>query len=273
MTRWAMATPLAPKLMKLGTTWRYSSGELHAAYDYPVNVGTTARAVRDGKILATHDGVQNNARGVTGVSGAPVNFVLLGITYKGRDVSVLYMHLSPGLSVRPGQSVKAGQKLGDTGNSGHTTGPHLHIAAMFGFRDEATKFAYLSNIPTDEHPPDGVASNGVTIFPPNRVYGREKPGPFDSGLVVVDDLHFGVRDSESVKRLQQRLNHISLDRGVELPVTGNYLEMTRAEVKKWQIQKDGAEKGTDAADGNLGPLQAASLFTRSFTIQEHAARA
>ena len=81
-----MATPLAAKLMTLGTTWRYSNGDLHAGYDYPVNVGTIARAVRDGTVLAVHDGVQNNARGVTGVSGAPVNFVLLGITYKGMRI-------------------------------------------------------------------------------------------------------------------------------------------------------------------------------------------
>jgi hypothetical protein len=265
-----MATPLAPKLMKLGTSWRYSDLSLHAGYDYPVPVGTTARAVRDGTVLATHDGVPNNVPPESGFSGAPVNFVLLGITYKGKPVSVLYMHLSPGLSVEPGQAVKAGQKLGNSGNSGHTFGPHLHVAAMFGHRDEATKFAYLDDIPHDEPPPNGVASNGITIFPPSQVFGRERPGPFDSGPVVVDELHFGVRDSDSVKRLQQRLNHISLDRGTELPVTGNYLEMTRDEVKKWQVQKDGAEPGTDAADGNVGPLQAARLFTKSFTVQQQA---
>jgi murein DD-endopeptidase MepM/ murein hydrolase activator NlpD len=256
--------------MNLGTTWRYSDLTLHAGYDYPVPVHTPVRAVRDGTILATHDGEPNRVPPDSGFPGAPVNFVLLGITYKGRPASVLYMHLSPGLGVNPGQSVKAGRKLAESGNSGHTTGPHLHVAAMFGHHDEATKFAYLDNIPHEEPPPNGVASNGVTIFPPSQVYGRVKPGPFDSGPVVIDDLQFGVRDSDSVKRLQQRLNHVSLDRGIELPVTGNYLELTREEVQKWQIQKDGAEPGTDAADGNLGPLQAKKLFTKSYTLQDHA---
>jgi murein DD-endopeptidase MepM/ murein hydrolase activator NlpD len=256
--------------MTLGTQWRYSDLTLHAGYDYPVPNHTPVRAVRDGTVLATNDGVPNRVPPDSGFSGAPVNFVLLGITYKNRPTSVLYLHLSPGLSVKPGQKVKAGQKLGESGNSGHTTGPHLHISVMFGHQNADTKFAYLNGIPHEEPPPKGVASNGVTIFPPNLVYGREKPGPFDSGLVIVDDLHFGVRDSDSVKRLQQRLNNISLDRGVELPVTGNYLTMTRDEVKKWQIQKDGAAPGTEAADGNLGPLQAAKLFTKAYTVQEHA---
>ncbi|GAA1798771.1 hypothetical protein GCM10009795_050310 [Nocardioides hankookensis] len=265
-----MVTPLAPKMMQLGTTWRYSDHSLHAAYDYPVPVGTTARAVRDGTILATHDGVANNVAPNHGFSGAPVNFVMLGSTFRGRPISILYLHLSPGLSVRTGQQVKAGQKIGRSGNSGHSFGPHLHVAVMFGHHDEASKFAYLSGIPHDEAPPKRVASNGVTIYPPNQVYGRAKPGPFDAGLVVVDDLHFGVRDSDSVRRLQQRLNHISLDRGVELPVTGNYLKMTRDEVRKWQVQKDVAEPGTEAADGNLGPLQARKLFPKAYRVRDHA---
>jgi len=264
-----MSKPLAPKLMDLGTTWRYSSGVLHAAHDYPVDIGTPARAVRDGVVLAIHDGEKNRVPPDAGFSGAPVNFVLLGITYKNRPASVLYMHLSPGLLVKPGQKVKAGHLLAHSGNSGHTTGPHLHIAAMFGHHDEATKFAYLSGIPNTEHPPNGVASNGVTIYPPTQVFGRERPGPFDSGPVVVSDLQFGVENSDSVRRLQQRLNHISLDRGVELPVTGNYLEMTRDEVQKWQIQKDHAEAGTSDADGNLGPLQAAKIFTKAYVVKDH----
>jgi murein DD-endopeptidase MepM/ murein hydrolase activator NlpD len=264
-----MSTPLAPKLLQLGTTWRYSTGVLHAAYDYPVAIGTPARAVRDGTVLDTHDGEPNRIPPDSGFTGAPVNFVLLGITYRNRPASVLYMHLSPGLKVTPGEKVRAGQKLALSGNSGHTTGPHLHVAAMFGHHDGATKFAYLDGIPSTEHPPDGVASNGVTIYPPTQVFGRRRPGPFDSGLVLLSELHLGVENSDSVRRLQHRLNQVSLDRGVELPVTGNYLEMTRDEVQKWQIQKDGAEAGSSAANGNLGPLQAAKLFSKRYTLQDH----
>jgi murein DD-endopeptidase MepM/ murein hydrolase activator NlpD len=37
-----------------------------------------------------------------------------------------YMHLSK-IKVVAGQKVKAGQIIGWSGNTGHTTGPHLHI--------------------------------------------------------------------------------------------------------------------------------------------------
>ncbi len=37
--------------MQLGTTWRYSDLSIHAGYDYPVPIGTTARAMRDGVVL------------------------------------------------------------------------------------------------------------------------------------------------------------------------------------------------------------------------------
>jgi hypothetical protein len=44
-------------------------------------------------------------------------------------------------------------------------------------------------------------------------------------------------------------------------------ELTRAEVFRRQIQKDGCEKGTECADGDLGPRQARKLFGTRYTIQ------
>lgn len=38
----------------------------------------------------------------------------------------LYAHLN-GLNVRQGQHVKAGERIGTSGATGHVTGPHLHF--------------------------------------------------------------------------------------------------------------------------------------------------
>ncbi|WP_299831193.1 phage tail tape measure protein [uncultured Metabacillus sp.] len=38
-----------------------------------------------------------------------------------------YMHLQKGLDVKAGQTVSAGQKLGEVGNTGRSTGAHLHL--------------------------------------------------------------------------------------------------------------------------------------------------
>jgi murein DD-endopeptidase MepM/ murein hydrolase activator NlpD len=44
----------------------------------------------------------------------------------GHGVHTLYAHASS-LSVQPGDTVKAGDLLGEVGSSGRSTGPHLHL--------------------------------------------------------------------------------------------------------------------------------------------------
>jgi hypothetical protein len=145
---------------------------------------------------------------------------------------------------------------------------------MWKHRDGDDRFVYLNGIPSGEGPPsDGTASNGICIFPPTRVFPRQRrrpSGEFSKGLVVVDELTFGTLDSDSVRRLQYRLNRVPLDGGEELPITGNYLDMTKAEVMRWQIQKDGAEAGTSDADGNMGPRQTRRIFGKRYEVVDHA---
>jgi murein DD-endopeptidase MepM/ murein hydrolase activator NlpD len=44
----------------------------------------------------------------------------------GNDISTWYAHLSS-FSVKKGDKVEAGQKIGEVGNTGRSTGPHLHF--------------------------------------------------------------------------------------------------------------------------------------------------
>lgn len=261
-----MNLPLAPKKMSLGTTWRYSKGDLHAGYDYGVGIGTPVFAVRNGIILATNDDQPNMAPDQEGVSGQEANWVMQGITYKGELATVLYLHVSPNVPVQKGDEITAGQQIALSGHNGHSTGPHLHVAVMTKHRF-SDPFQYLSGIGADEGPPtSGIASNGICIFPPSLVYTREPPHPLSKGRVVLAELTFGTKNSDSVRMLQHRLNRIPLEDGVELPVTGNYLELTRAEVTKWQTQKAGATAGTSAANGILTARQAKRLFGRRVAV-------
>jgi murein DD-endopeptidase MepM/ murein hydrolase activator NlpD len=267
-----MALPLPADQMRVGTKWRYSKGGLHAAFDYPVPTGTPVFAVSAGTVLACNDGVTNKPRRVV---GAPSNWVLLGVKHRGRTVSVLYQHLSPGISVRAGQRVRVGQKLGESGSSGNASGPHLHLAAMWGRRDRESRYAYLQRVGSRERAPtDGTASNEICIFPPSLVF-EKVAGPtkaadrWASGLVFVDKLRFGTTDSDSVRRLQHRLNQIPLKNGRTLRITGNYDLATKAEAMKWQIQKDACEPGSVGADGNIGRRQAGKLFGKRYTVKAH----
>lgn len=258
--------------MTVGGRWWNGNNTPHAAADYSVSIGTPVFAVRNGTILDFNDGEKDHeADGLEHGIGEDGNWILLGTTYKDRDASILYLHLTKGFSSDPdrfrrGMPVVAGQQLANSGNSGHTFGPHLHVAAMFGHRSAGDRFAYLSNLSKD-NPADGTASNGIAIYPPGHLYSRSGPSPFGSGKVFVNQLSFGVMDSDSVRRLQTRMNRLRLEGGEKLPVTGNFLEMTRAEVIKWQIQRDGKEPGTELASGQLNLAQARRLFPDRYTVR------
>ena len=50
----------------------------------------------------------------------------------GESRYALYGHLQAGVRVKVGDHVRAGQVLGLLGNSGESTGPHLHFGLMDG---------------------------------------------------------------------------------------------------------------------------------------------
>ena len=86
-------------------------GLLAALVDLAAAVGTTVRAALDGKVVV----IGNNP-----VLG---NYILIRhqISY-----STLYGHLSQ-VWVSRGATVTRGQRIGAVGNTGKSTGPHLHF--------------------------------------------------------------------------------------------------------------------------------------------------
>jgi murein DD-endopeptidase MepM/ murein hydrolase activator NlpD len=90
----------------------------YAAIDLPVGTGTRALAVRAGTITIIDDSSCGRGINLTGTDGAIYT----------------YCHFSS-WSVSNGASVTAGQQIGLTGNTGNSTGPHLH----FGIRTGSTR--------------------------------------------------------------------------------------------------------------------------------------
>ena len=134
----------------LSATFRYPSGGFHAAWDVRTPVGTPVRAIRDGFVIDQNNGVRENPPGVNPGSGAPSNYVLLGFLYKGRPASLYYQHLHDTV-VRDGQKVEAGELLGHTGNTGNSTGPHLHLSAQWGHG--SFRYLYLTSARARIYPP------------------------------------------------------------------------------------------------------------------------
>lgn len=96
----------------------------HRGIDIPMNVGTPLLATEDnGRIVQ----IKNNA-------GAAGNYIRVSYDRDdGKSFVVTYMHLKEiGKNLKEGDKVMAGQQLGLSGNTGASSGPHLHMDVRFG---------------------------------------------------------------------------------------------------------------------------------------------
>jgi len=57
---------------------------------------------------------------------------------EGQNAWVIYAHLSKSL-VKPGDEIKKGQHIGESGNTGNSSGPHLHFEMRDNIRWSAGK--------------------------------------------------------------------------------------------------------------------------------------
>ena len=92
--------------------------ENHQGIDIGVSVGTTVVSAMEGTVSLVSD---------EGSYGTHVKI-------ENKDVTTIYAHCSK-ILVKEGQSVKKGEKIALSGNTGNTTGPHLHFEIR---RDERT---------------------------------------------------------------------------------------------------------------------------------------
>lgn len=93
------------------------SGNGHNGIDFSAKVGTPILSAQSGTVL----GVGDTDRACSGVSYG--KWVLVRHT---NGLTTLYAHLSV-IQVSAGQTVSVGQKVGLSGNTGYSTGPHLHF--------------------------------------------------------------------------------------------------------------------------------------------------
>ena len=88
----------------------YNTPKFHAGMDFSANIGTPVYATGDGKVI--------KAGWETGYGN------LIQVDH-GFGYVTWYAHLSK-YKVRPGQKVVRGEVIGEVGNTGKSTGPHLH---------------------------------------------------------------------------------------------------------------------------------------------------
>lgn len=190
----------------------------HTGQDYAAPQGTRVVAARSGTVKHVNYGSAFGSHQIAVVCA------------DGTEDFYAHMYRRENNNVK----VEAGQWIGYVGSEGNSTGPHLHF--------ERHKNAGAWNCSNMDDPMK--SHNEGAHMEPGKVY--------TSKLVYRQD------DSDSVRRLQDVLNGISLSGGQELPISGGYFDQTKAEVKKWQEQKATDKSVTDGS--KLTDDQAAQIF-------------
>ena len=133
-----------------------AGGTPHGAYDFGVAIGTPIVAYADGNIAGTSRG---------GAGGNGIKIVHPGLNWTDGDnsgqVTTYYAHLSE--FIKTSGPVKAGEIIGLSGNTGRSTGPHLHwsiringqsVKSNDGLYDQALSNSVVINTQEVEPRPD-----------------------------------------------------------------------------------------------------------------------
>ena len=120
----------------------YRSG-LHSGVDFRSSIGTEVKAMANGTVMGTGD---------TDIYCKGASFGKWILIKYNNGLSSTYGHLSV-INVKKGDKVNTGDVVALSGNTGHTTGPHLHVTV------------YASDgVKVDEVP--SLSCNGKTFIMP-----------------------------------------------------------------------------------------------------------
>ena len=149
----------------------------HRGTDFGVPVGTPVHAAAAGRVIRRADGCGVGSRGCGGGFG---NHVIL--LHEGNRAT-LYGHLKSGSGIPAlGANVECGQRIGASGNTGRSTGPHLHFEVRDGV---ANADLYFSRPAVDPYA-------GACSSQPTALFMDGTPGPTCDGAAATprDDSGF-----------------------------------------------------------------------------------
>lgn len=236
-----MALPVASP--KITQPWgrpntRYKAGR-HTGIDFGMKVGTQLFAICDGTVVDTS------------FDKSYGNKVVIEYTCNGVKYQDWFCHLDKA-EVTKGQAVKAGQPIAKSGNTGNSTGPHLHLETRIApFRygnDVAHPCLELAGIvdpaaPAPKKP--SVVQKVAAVVTPNVTKATK----------VVNFAELQAGQADDISLVQTALN---------VKVSGKWDTPTTTAYKRWQESL--GFKGKDA-DGKPGRTSLIKLGnSNGFTV-------
>ena len=144
---------------------KYTNDAGHNGIDYALPMGTPVLAAADGTVERA--GADSTGYG---------NMVLIRHTWND---GTIYAHLR-NWAVSPGQKVKAGEVIGYSGNTGNSTGAHLHFEYRTNYSDYKSAIdpeIFMKTSSQNQNPePVGAVSFGRVRVIADYVAIRNSPG-------------------------------------------------------------------------------------------------
>jgi murein DD-endopeptidase MepM/ murein hydrolase activator NlpD len=114
----------------------YKIAKMHAGLDFSAEIGTEIYATGDGTIEAVDSKLSGYGHHV--------------VIQHGYGYETLYAHMSK-VNVRPGEKVTRGQVIGYVGNTGTSTGPHLHYEVIKNGTKVDPAFYFYNDITPEQY--------------------------------------------------------------------------------------------------------------------------
>lgn len=228
-----MANPV--KSPKVSQPWgrpnpRYAC-KRHTGIDYACPIGTPVFAITNAIVKAV---MFDKAYG---------KVVVIKYKYDGVDYETWYCHLSR-QDVKVGQRVPEGIQLGLSGNTGNSTGPHLHLETRispFRYGNDVACPVLLDAGLIDPHAPSIKKPSVVA-----KVTAVAKPkSPKVTKEVHLKSLVVGATNDD-VKLVQSALIDLA---GAKIKATGKYDKTTSEAYKLWQHKLGYNGKDADGIPG------------------------
>ena len=120
-----------PYVITSDFSWRW--GAFHNALDISgTGFGSPIYSAGEGTVVETNNNCANNGYYGSKCGRTYGNYIII---QHDDGIYTMYAHLTKSLNVSIGQEVTKGEIIGSMGNSGSSTGPHLHFGVSIGYPD------------------------------------------------------------------------------------------------------------------------------------------